>query len=638
MKNVFYCFLFLAFITIKETRGQTPYPPTTKVSEILGVIHMNGKYHFTTDNFMKEGIDEVQNMGTNVIKLFLGRSSTLSYPSYWGVTFPTFNNLTQLAQTSYFQDAFSRPQFKTYILTTYEMTNGGNVTNFKDGISTTERTNIYNEIYNLATYLYDTYNNTGKTFVLANWEGDGMLGFVNRASNLPPADTTHMWLQGLTDWFNIRQDAIIAARNAAIAAGKTNVKVVGAAEFNHVSIRKTYDWPTMLDSIVPKLHMDLYSFSNWKTNTPATVDDFNGTLALIKAKCPDSDMFGPNDIYLGETGVFEYANLTGSNIYAHTDYSDRLGREVMQRNTELALKFGVRYILHWDIFDNGLRDGVTLPPGQNATESQLTGTGIRRADGSYTGIYNYYKSIMSQTLGEYLHVFEAEAQTTSTSTGDTQTDIIYNSASGYYFSKLSADAVGDWIQYVLKLTETDSCDVKVTYRKGATYGKFTLTIGSQTLSPVVDCYNATANTFATTDMGHFKFTHTPNSYNFKFNVVGKTGSSYDLGIDAITITPLSGSSFNSTSFIDNKRQINLAQDDPVFKDFSFYPNPAVSQVSVKFNDKYTVSFYDLSGYKKLEKSNLAGEQQIDVSSLKRGIYIINVTTGGKTAIRKLIKN
>lgn len=630
--------VILVYTVSVKLCAQTPYPPGTKVSEVLGVIHMNGTYRFTTDNFFKEGVDEIEAMGTNVIKLFLGRSSTTTaYPSYFGCSWPSVSNLTQLAQSAYFQDAFARTQFKTYVLTAYEMTNGGNSTFFKDGLSAAERTNLYNEMYNLTTYLYNTYNNTGKTFVLANWEGDGMLGFVNRGTNQPPADTAHIWLQGLTDWFNARQDAITDARNAAITAGKTNVTVVGAAEFNHVSIRKSYDWPTMIDSIVPNLHMDLYSFSNWKTNLPAIVDDFNETLGYIKAKCPDSDMYGANDIYLGETGVFEYANLTGSNITTHTDYSDRLGREVMQRNTELALKFGVRYILHWEIFDNGIRTGVTIPPGQNATESQLTGTGIRRADGSYTGIYNYYKAIMTKTLGEYLHVFEAEAQTTSVSAGDTHSDIIYTGASGIYFSKLDANAVGDWVQYVLKLTETDSCDVKVNFRKGPTYGKFQLTIGSQTLPTVVDCYNASGNTFASVDLGRFKFVGIPASYNFKFTVTGKTGSEYDLGIDAITITPKSGQWYNSTLRAAGPVFTEKPMEAPVFNGLSVYPNPATSSITVQFNERYDVSVIDQLGRRRYARAGVTGRHDIGITSLPQGIYFISVLAGGRTTVRTFLK-
>lgn len=624
-----------------NTRGQTPYPATTKLSEIIGIVHMNGKYRFNpSKDFMKEGVDEIEAMGTNVIKLFMGRSTDTAYPSYWGNNWPTFTNLTALAQTSYFQDAFNRTQFKTYVLTTHEMTNGGAITNFKDGVSATEETNLYNEFYNLTTHLYNTYNNTGKTFILANWEGDGLLGFVYD-NPLPSVAVQDARINGMIKWFQIRQDAITDARNAAIIAGKTNVSVVGAAEFNHVSTTG-YAWPTMLDRVVPSLNMDLYSFSNWKTNRPSIIDDFNTLLTEIKDKCPSSTLYGANNIYLGETGTFELSNVTGSSIPAHTDYSDRLSREVMQRNTELALKFGLRYIIHWELYCNGLRPGVTLPAGQNATENQLVGVGIKRADGSYAGTYTYYKSIMSKTLGEYLHVYEAEAQVTSTSSGDTHEDILLAGASGQYFSKLNANAVGDWAQFVIKQTQKGLCSVKVKIRKGPTYGKFKLSIGSQTINTVIDCYNTT-NTFAEVDLGLFQFSNNPGTinYNYRFTVDGKTGLDYDLGIDAIEIIPTSGQYFNAISSVapSNKTLdfVDMEKEDAVFSDFSFYPNPATNSIFVKFkNSNYTLNLFDLSGRKVMEKECSTDQQEIDISSLERGIYMMSINFDGKTITRKVL--
>jgi hypothetical protein len=633
----FYFLWILAIIYLKfnnQVMGQTPYPTSTKLSDIIGVIHMNGTYRFNpSKDFMKEGVDEIENMGTSVIKLFMGKSTAVSYPSYWGNNWPTFTNLTALAQTSYFQDAFNRPQFKTYVLTAFEMTNPGNVTNFKDGISATEETNLYNEIYNFTTYLCNTYANTGKTFILANWEGDGMLGFVNE-NPLPSPSVQSTRLAGLTKWFQIRQNAITAARNA---ANKPGVTVLGAAEFNHVSIRKTYDWPTVIDSVVPKLNMDLYSFSNWKSNTPETVDDFNGTLNYIKAKCPDSYLFGANNIYLGETGTFETYSVIGD-IPEHNEYSDRVSRQIMQRNTELALKFGIRYILHWQIYCNGLRQGVVLPPGQNATESQLKGTGIRRADGSYSGIYNYYKAIMSKTIGEYLHAYEAEAQLTAKSTGDTDSDVIYTGASGLYFSKLDANAVGDWIQYTLRVSQTDSCTIKVKYRKGPTYGKFKLTVGSTVLNTVVDCYKTGDNTFAEVTLGKIKFNGSPASYNFKFTVEGKTGAEYDLGIDAIEIIPSTGQFFNVTSFAHNSPLLEKIHttEDVVFTDFKFYPNPVIHNFSTELNKLYDITMFDLSGKQVMQQYGLIGKQQFDLSNLNKGIYLLKVNSEGKTIVKKLI--
>ena len=42
--------------------------------------------------------------------------------------------------------------------------------------SASEYNLVYNEVYDLTAHLLDTYNNSGKTFILQNWEGDNALG------------------------------------------------------------------------------------------------------------------------------------------------------------------------------------------------------------------------------------------------------------------------------------------------------------------------------------------------------------------------------------------------------------------------------------------------------------------------------
>ncbi len=78
------------------------------------------------------------------------------------------------------------------------------------------------------------------------------------------------------------------------------------------------------------------------------------------------------------------------------------------------------------------------------------------------------------------------------------------------------------------------------------------------------------------------------------------------------------------------------QEDAIFSNFSFYPNPVTTQLFVNFNKNYDLSFSSLSGQETLQKSNLQGKQEIDLSSLNRGIYLMKVTSDGKTAVRKLL--
>lgn len=78
------------------------------------------------------------------------------------------------------------------------------------------------------------------------------------------------------------------------------------------------------------------------------------------------------------------------------------------------------------------------------------------------------------------------------------------------------------------------------------------------------------------------------------------------------------------------------KEDAIFGNFSFYPNPVTTQLFVDFSKHYQLSFYNTSGQETLQKSDLQGKQEIDLSALKRGIYLMRITSDGKTAVRKLL--
>jgi hypothetical protein len=62
----------------------------------------------------------------------------------------------------------------------------------------------------------------------------------------------------------------------------------------------------------------------------------------------------------------------------------------------------------------------------------------------------------------------------------------------------------------------------------------------------------------------------------------------------------------------------------------------VSTIHVNFVKKFELEFYNLNGQKVLHKTNLQGENEIDMSNLNRGIYIMRINSEGKYAARKII--
>ncbi len=137
-----------------------------RLENILGVTHVAGKYYFGVEDFLNEGADRLLALGTKVIKVWFHRVDE-KYP--WNSTWPTMNNLVEQAQAPYFVELFAKP-FTTFILLAQT-----EVSWFQDGMTSGELAAEQLEFYNLTTHLLNTYQDTGKTFILQHWEGDSLI-------------------------------------------------------------------------------------------------------------------------------------------------------------------------------------------------------------------------------------------------------------------------------------------------------------------------------------------------------------------------------------------------------------------------------------------------------------------------------
>ncbi len=499
-----------------------------QVSDMLGVVHVSGKCHFTTNDYLNEGADEIEALGTSVIKLWLNRYPMNNYTwnSDWSQY--SFDNMVDLIQTPYYQNVINRAQLKTIVLMASEFRVGeyANI-NWQDTVSTSEYQNCQQDFYNLTKYLLTNYAGSGKTFILQSWEGDNALNF-DTVTNA--ADRVSR-VEGMIDWLNARQEGIDQAKNE--VGTISEVQVFGAAEVNQIPVYKTFDWPLAIDAVIPNLHMDLYSYSDWSTKSKGTEYQLTGILDYIKAKAPPSGYFGEDNIYLGEFGCYEMLCL-GDWVDAHTVETDRVHREVVGKQLELAFKWGVKYALYWQVYGNGLRDGAS--PAGEADESELHGVWLRRPDGSYTGAYKYFENILSKKLEDYASIYEVENQIVAVSAGDSQAELESSDLSGGYGSELTADGANDYIQYTLVVPSPGAYMVTARYKFSSASGTFQPSIEGYAFGSPVDCY-AAAPGYGTVALGTVNIT-TAGDKKFKFTVTGKNvlSSDYDLAFDYLDLT------------------------------------------------------------------------------------------------------
>lgn len=435
------------------------------ISEILGITHVSGRYYFTSDDFLNEGVDAIESMGIKTIKLWFNRTpnksysynsswptysndSTLgydsNYPEYWDTKeeyagFP-MQSMVDMAKVSYFQDAFSKSRnFTTYILEASEFRE----VNWKNGMTDSEIASVKKEFKDLTMYLMNSQNGTGRTFLLQNWEGDNALNI----QDIKTEEGQITAINGMADWLNARQDGITEGRNLVLESDPSNdVLVYGVAEMNQVNNPNDtipqFSYKLVVDWVVPKTRMDLYSFSTWGTRLPGDEIGLLAKLDHIAEQAPDSEAFGDKNVMLGEFGAYQRTYETASHNYPqYLGDSDGAQYIANRKQLEFAFQWGVQYMLYWELYCNGFvnklgcaKEGVCElhedGSGQLvATEGSLKGVWLIDVEGNITPTWYYF---MNQVQPQYiLDEFDGKVDPFSRSTG-----LVY--AKDYSFTSLDS--------------------------------------------------------------------------------------------------------------------------------------------------------------------------------------------------------
>jgi Domain of unknown function (DUF2341) len=313
----------------------------------VGTETFSGLYTFTTNTLLVETAEAMTNMGSDVIKFYLG--SDASYQS--GVTLGSnVTNLITLARDcpSYHQ-VLDMP-FRHLIMWAYPFANADSW--WANGYNQAQGTNDYREMYDLTRYLLTNYNNSGKTFYLGHWEGDGYLNVpvngVSWATN-PPAIT----IQGMIGWLNNRQQAVDDAKKN---TPYTNVYVYNYAEANRVRDAMV-NGPTnnqrVINMVVPYVtNLDYLSYSSYDAQDLDSTDLY-ATLNYMQSHLPPakSGLVPGQRMWIGEYGWG----------YDPPATQEPLTRSYIQRLLNWQGNYGaLQYILFWEIYNNQTSNGTNF--------------------------------------------------------------------------------------------------------------------------------------------------------------------------------------------------------------------------------------------------------------------------------------
>jgi hypothetical protein len=336
---------------------------------VLGTQSIGATYQFTNQTLMVETAQAVLDLGSNVLKITMGRDyrrmvlkpSKTAYPEtmqyllnqgsdaraalrikFPGASVepppedPTIQNLADLARREpSYRRVFAMP-FAFYMIWTYSFTPRW----WNKGFPAEEQEKEYREFYDLTAHLLKTYSRTGKTFLLGHWEGDWHLRPDLNAKT--DEGVTPELLQGMTDWLNARQRAVDDAKRRTPHHG---VQVYHYTEVNHVSAIAMAGRPCLTNRVLPNTNVDYVSYSTYDSldDVPNKIPK---ALDYIEAKLPPKAGLAAKRVFIGEYGF-------AAHTYPEPD-RDRRSRQVMR----VGLEWGCPFVLSWAMYNNEYSNGV----------------------------------------------------------------------------------------------------------------------------------------------------------------------------------------------------------------------------------------------------------------------------------------
>lgn len=367
---------------------RTP-PDALSPSDVVGVTHVNGQYHFSDDDYLNAGAKRLEELGTDVIKIWFKRmGAKYPYNSDWR---SEYQSMVEVAKTPYVREVFER-DFSTYVLLAHSYHDGPWVS-FRDGLTETDLTELENRFESLTRHLLETYDGTGKTFVLQNWEGDNL---AQENENQPlSSDAADRFLR----WLTARQTGVEHARNRI----DSDATVLHAAEVNYVLDAKNSGTPRVINEVVPKTDVDLVSYSAWELGDQLAGEGWapghNGeeqfdeaerivteTLEYIDSKAPEADGYvagslteRQSNVYLGEFGSpFEQRG-------------DQRAMQIIRPVLENSLDWGVRWAIYWQLYCN-----EKTVEGDVAENDDVRGFYLIRPDRTRASSYDYLSSVLER--------------------------------------------------------------------------------------------------------------------------------------------------------------------------------------------------------------------------------------------------
>ena len=294
-------------ITIKSVESiplkQYPYYPILGASQGFGYINK-----FTDEPSPVEQGRIMVNIGADAYKFMVGYN--VGWASYRDANLyrdlpdllPSGGDKTivRLIQNEpAYRAVFDLP-LKFYVMWTYATDYWW----FRSSIPDSDMQKEYSQLYDFTRYLLQTYQGTGKVFLMGQWESDHVI-MEGRDANNPALQPTAQMIDAMRRWFANRQQAIDDARNSLPEI--TGVEVYNYVEVN--CIQPVLDNPNVqrvVNVVLPYVTVDLISYSSYNAtnHTEQLPQRLNAHMDFIESKANLTGRWPyGKPVFIGEYGM-----------------------------------------------------------------------------------------------------------------------------------------------------------------------------------------------------------------------------------------------------------------------------------------------------------------------------------------------
>lgn len=302
-------------------RKQTGEPDPAAYNFVAGTQAIGGSYQFTKAPMLVEAARVIRELGSNIIKFKLEPDKREALKP---------NGLVDIARDAASVKTVLEMPFRYYLIWAYPLSTEAN------RFQPASLPNEYREIYELASYLLKTYNRSGKTFYLGNWEGDWHLTHLD--PNHVPTDEE---VRNMIAWVTIRQKAVDAAKRD---TPHDQVQVYHYLEVNRV-VDAMEGKIRLTNAVLPHAPVDFISYSAYDALNDATGKHLIRCLDYISSKLPPKKGISGKRVFIGEYGFPARA------------YSPQAQNTRSCRVLSTALSWGCPFALYWELYNNEVENG-----------------------------------------------------------------------------------------------------------------------------------------------------------------------------------------------------------------------------------------------------------------------------------------